>query len=531
MKILLTAGASALALASAAFSSSHMDAPLITLDDPANTTDVYAFITERDGQQYLTTALSVYPFQEPGIGPNSYRFDEEVRYTIHLSTGDDIAAGRSTIAYEFQFETEFADTATILQTFLGPLQPNGDDFPENQNLRQTYSVTKVTSATREREELASGVRVPPNNQGLVTPFYNQGNDGNNRAKEGVGSEGALDPYTQMGVTEIGDDHVVFAGQRDDAFYADIQSIFDLDFSFTGGDKPFDSQGGFNVHTIVLSIPLEDVVVRSGSSRRPQISEAQFAGVFATTSRSRFERRSPGDTALQDSDLDGRTGLGLQQVGRQGNPLFAEALLPVADKDRYNRGDIRQDAQYRPSVVNPQLSAVLGVTPIIPQLPDIPGQPEANDFSLLEAIFIPDMIKIDLTTGPTTLAGQSGFDRLSVFGGDVLASELTSPLNFGGVVPAGWPNGRRFGDDVIDIAVIALGGAGPLAPDNDSLEALQRALTTQYANADVDRVAENDITYNTVFPYAATPLNGRNHPHHGEQASSSPDAAQSQRRAR
>ena len=523
-KLVLTASASALGLAGLAVASSHMDAPSITLDDPANTTDVYAFITERNGQQYLTTALSVYPFQEPGIGPNSYRFDEEVRYTIHVSTGDDIAGGRSTVAYEFQFETEFANTGTILQTFLGPLEPNGENFPTNQNLRQTYSVTKVTSATRERETIATGLEVPPNNQGLVTPFYNQGNDGNNQARPGVATEGALDPYTRFGIHEA-NGHVFFAGQRDDAFYADIQSIFDLDFSFTGGDKPFDSQGGFNVHTIVVSIPLDEVTVRSGSRRNPTVAQAQFAGVFATTSRARFERRSPEDTPIADSQIENSAGLALQQVGRQGNPLFAEALLPVADKDRYNQGDIRQDAQYRPSVVNPQLSAVLGVTPIIPQLPDIPGQPENNDFSLLEAIFIPDMIKIDLTTGPTTLAGQDGFDRLSVFGGDVLSSELTSPLNFGGVVPAGWPNGRRFGDDVIDIAVIALGGAGPLAPRDDSLAALQEALTTQYAGADVDRVPVNDITYNVAFPYAATPHNGRNHDEHGDAVLSAADDGQ------
>ena len=520
--------AAALAVAPlSASASSHQDAPLITLDDPANTTDVYAFVTERDGQQYLTTALSVYPFQEPGIGPNSYRFDEEVRYTIHVSTGDDIAAGRSTFAYEFQFETEFANPSTILQTFLGPLQPNGARFPANQNLRQTYSVTKVTSATNERQVIGRGLRVPPNNQGLVTPFYNQGNDGTNPAKGGVASEAALDPYTQLGVREIQDGYVAFAGQRDDAFYADIQSIFDLDFSFTGGDKPFDSQGGFNVHTIVLSIPLDEVEARGGSRRNPTVEQAQFAGVFATTSRARFERRSPDDTALERSGIDGRSGLALQQVGRQGNPLFAEALLPVEDKDRYNRGDVRQDAQYRQSVVNPQLSAVLGVQPLIPQLPDIPGQPEDNDFGLLEAIFVPDMIKIDLTTGPTTLAGQDGFDRLSVFGGDVLASDLVSPLNFGGVVPAGWPNGRRFGDDVIDIAVIALGGAGPLMPEDGSLEALQAALTTQYAGADVDRVPQNDITYNQVFPYAATPLNGRNHEHHGDAVLSGADQGTAQ----
>ncbi len=62
----------AMALASnPMFAPSHMDAPLITLDDAANTTDVYAFVTEEDGVEYLTTAVAVYPFEVPGIGPNS----------------------------------------------------------------------------------------------------------------------------------------------------------------------------------------------------------------------------------------------------------------------------------------------------------------------------------------------------------------------------------------------------------------------------------------------------------------------------
>ncbi len=105
---------------------------------------------------------------------------------------------------------------------------------------------------------------------------------------------------------------------------------------------------------------------------------------------------------------------------------------------------------------------------------------SNDVS---GIFIPDLIRVDLTTGPARLAGQSGFNRLSVFGGDVLENA------YGQTVAGGFPNGRRFGHDVLDISFMALG-------------------ITNF-----DGVNANDITFNQVFPYAATPLNGRNHPHH------------------
>ena len=87
-----------------ALASSHMDAPLIVLDDAANTTDVYAFVQMENGVKELVTALSVYPFEEPGIGPNKFNFDDDVLYEIHVAAGaDDVAAGRATYSYQFRF--------------------------------------------------------------------------------------------------------------------------------------------------------------------------------------------------------------------------------------------------------------------------------------------------------------------------------------------------------------------------------------------------------------------------------------------
>ena len=84
-----------LAVAAPSLASSHMDAPLITRDDPANTTDVYAFKSKTGGVDYLTTALAVYPFEEPGIGPNSYGFDPAVDYEIHVALGNKVNTGRA----------------------------------------------------------------------------------------------------------------------------------------------------------------------------------------------------------------------------------------------------------------------------------------------------------------------------------------------------------------------------------------------------------------------------------------------------
>lgn len=435
-----------------ALASSHMDAPLITLDDPANLTDVYAFVSKREGssRKYLTAAFSVYPFEEPGIGPNLYRFDPKVNYEINVSLGDHVKTGQPDITYTFKFKEEYVNDDTILATYLGVLKPAPKGkFSATQNLRQTFTVTKRDRRTGKRTVIGSGI-VPPNNQGRVTPNYNIGNDGDKPAKPGVASEANLDAYTK-GAIASANGYRFFAGQRDDAFYADIQSIFDLDFTF-GADrktpgKPFDSQGGFNVHTAVIEIPLTE------------LDGAKVAGVSVGTWRT----------------VDGK----LVRVGRLGNPLFAEAFIAVQDKDRYNATPATSDkALFAKYAKNPELSAVLGVKPLVP--------------GLLEQIYAPDLIKVDLTTPPARLAGQKGFNRLSVFGGDTLKNAK------GETVAGGWPNGRRFGDDVIDIGIIALGIAGK-GPD--------------FSKVNIDRVAANDITYNQVFPYAATPHNGRVHDHH------------------
>src|ERR1041384_4365727 len=170
-------------LALPTLASSHMDAPLAILDPAANTTDVYAFVQIENGVKTLVTALGVYPHEEPGIGPNKYNFDDDVLYEIHVALGSDVAAGRATISYQFQFSTTFKNDNTILQSYLGVVQDVGDAA---QNLTQTYSVTKADHRPGSGKPIVLGRGVvPPNNQGNATPFYNNGDNGENPAKDGV----------------------------------------------------------------------------------------------------------------------------------------------------------------------------------------------------------------------------------------------------------------------------------------------------------------------------------------------------------
>ena len=457
--------------------SSHMDAPLITLDPSANTTDVYAFVQEENGVKSLVTALGVYPHQEPGIGPNKYNFDDNVLYEIHVAIGSDLAAGKATYSFQYRFKTDYLTQATILQSYLGVVTDIHDNA---QNLRQTYTVTKVDQKKHKSTVLGTG-RVAPNNQGIATPFYNQNNNGEHPARPGVATEAELDRYTAQAVTNLPGGYISFAGQRDDGFYGDIQSIFDL-LQLRSPGK--DSQGGFNIHLMSLSIPISEI---GGTN--------QVVGVYATTSRRQI--------SVLRSNRNSNSGR-FVQVARQGNPLFNEGLVAIEDKDIYNRSSPSVDSKlFRKYAESPELSKLINLLVFGGAGPAI--ETNRTDIS---GIFIPDLIKVDLSTAPCRLAGggpahptvpdDAGFSRLGIFGGDVLTSSVQAGFG-GGTVPGGWPNGRRFGDDVVDIAVSAL------------ISDLRGPLVIRVADG-IDGVSANDAAYSKVFPYESTPQNGRNHQH-------------------
>src|SRR5438552_7602814 len=320
-------------LIGAAQASSHQDAPLIILDPSANTTYVYAFVQNENGIKSLVTALGVYPHEEPGVGPNKYNFDDNVLYQIQVATGSDVAAGKTTLSYEFQFNTTFRNQNTILQSYLDVINDIGD---AGQNLVQTYTVTKVDHRQHDHRTLLGTGTVPPNNQGIATPFYNQGDNGSNPAKNGVATEAELDRYTTQAIKNLGGGYFAFAGQRDDGFYADILAIFDL-FQLRSPGK--DSQGGFNIHLMALVIPVSELG-----------GDQQIGGVYATTSRRKVRiLREDGDQTLD----------GWVQVTRQGNPLFNEGLVAIADKDRYSRTNPQFDAiLFRKYAVTPELAHLI-----------------------------------------------------------------------------------------------------------------------------------------------------------------------------
>ncbi len=476
-KSLLCAFAAATGLTSLAgtvLASSHSDAPLIKQDPQANLTDVYAFVGRRFGSPSLNAlniVVNVHPFCEPGDGVLYDRFADDAQYSINITNP---ATGALVTTYNFRFSAvssnagNYKNLNTILSygrgTQVGAIQDVGD---ARQNYLQTYTVTKVDAASGNSTVLGTNLMVPPPNVGKnTTPFYN---DANGRAVSGATTFAGLDKYTSETVYNFASGETVFAGAREDSFFADTPGIFDLlDARILGSDghgqtgNGVDGFKGYNVLTYTIQIPLSSLTAQSYSDAFTGASSG--VGVYASVSRQRIK--------LLNSSGDSTSSGPWIQVNRLANPLFNEVLVALKDKDNYNRDVPTNDfAKYRTYALNPEVAVLINVV--------FGTNFVTTGRTDLAAVYIPDVMRVDLTTGPVPLIGQGG-NRLSGLGGDTTGGKWS-----------GWPNGRRLGDDVVDIALTAV-ASGPT-----------------YASIFLlgDNINANDQAYNFVFPYAATPHAG------------------------
>ncbi|MCW1925617.1 DUF4331 domain-containing protein [Luteolibacter arcticus] len=469
----------ALACPIVAHASSHSDAPLIKQDPQANLTDLYAFIgTKYDNPavKVLNVLVSVRPFSEPGDGVIYERFADNARYSIHLTNP---VTGQETRRFDFVFSkiTDVKNPDTILSygrgTEVGPITTIGDG---KQNFTQTYVFTESamkgkSKVLKEQFESADLPVSPPNVGARTTPAYN-GPDG--KAVSGAVDFAGLDSLTKQAVTQLGNGIVAWAGPREDGFYADTPGIFDfLDPRIIGNDSGnglgqdgggVDGFKGFNVLSYAIQIPLTQL--EAVAFTNPFLGAQSGVGVYASVSRQAMTMLS----AKKDPKHSGKW----VQVNRLGNPLFNEVLVALRGKDVYNRTSPVNDATaFKTYAENPEVAFLINA--VLFADPEGDGPLATTGRTDLAAVFIPDVLRVDTTTDPVKLPGQAGFNRLSVIGGDT----------------GGWPNGRRVGDDVVDIALSAV-ASGPA-----------------YTSITVvgDNVSANDQIYNQVFPYLATPHAG------------------------
>jgi Domain of unknown function (DUF4331) len=451
---------------STATASSHREAPLIADDPAADNTDLYAFVSP-DAPDTVTIVANYIPFEDPAGGPNYYRFDPSALYEIKIdNTGD----AKEDVTYQFRFKTSVSNPDTFLYN-TGPIGSDGTSA--NLNVKQTYSITRVVGSggrfgghSGDRTVLASDVPVPP-------------------ANIGPRSNGATyDPYA--GVKDLGGGRKVFAGPRDDPFFVDLGSIFDL-----GGLRPFnaahlfplasaagqDGVRNYNVHSIALQVPKTDLLKAPAANGT--------IGIYASASRPQIRVLRKGT-----SDSFGP----MVQVSRLGNPLVNEVIIPVGKKDYWNGSDPADDSQFIDRYRKPELTGLVNL--LYPPLPDAPADGR-DDLVAVLLTGVPSLnftgdTKADLLRLNTAIPPAANPKPLGVLAGDF----------------QGFPNGRRLADDVTDIEIRAVAcGYGSI---------LQGALglcNLTPNNAVGDGVDANEQAFLPNFPYVAAPNQGYAHTGH------------------
>jgi hypothetical protein len=439
-----------------ATASSHREAPLISADPAVDNTDVYAFVSP-DAPDTVTFVANWFGLQEPNGGPTFYPWATDANYDINIDTNGNALPD---VGYRLTFRTEDRRGNDTFLYNNGPVTSLDD---ENLLFRQYWTLS--VSRGGGWDKVAEG-QVAPSQLG----------------KASIPDYAAL---RDQAITELPGGGKVYVGAAEDPFFADLR-VFDVLY---GGDLSAvgqDTLAATNVNTWALQLPLTAVTDHGDPARNPVI------GVWSDTERYSMQL-SPGEAT--------RTGDPVQ-VSRLGNPLVNEVVLPAGLKDAFNGLTPSKDATI-PEVVarvtDPELTKLIEgiykvpapagprsdlveifLTGIAKGAPTLDGSPAPIQADLNSHVLNADkgqiqpseMLRLNTSIKPTAQP-----NRLGVLGGDL----------------QGFPNGRRLGDDVIDISIQAVEGA---AQTGTLVEALAAG----------DKVDANDVAFLPQFPYVALPGN-------------------------
>jgi hypothetical protein len=452
--------------------SSHREAPEISKDPVADSTDLYAFVSP-DAPTTVTIICNYIPLEGPDGGPNFYEFGDDVQYEIEIDNDGD---AKAEIVYQFRFTTTVANP----ETFLYNVGQVTSLTSTNLNRRQTYMVTRVVNGVPT--VLGTGLPVAPCNVGPRSmPNY--------------------PALATAAVQTLSDGSKVFAGQRREGFYIDLGAIFDL-----GDLRPFqaahlipsanalavDATKAVNVHSIAIQVPIA-LLTRTGSIPTRVTDRNATIGIWCSAQRQRSHVLSSASVGAVDSGQ-------FIQVSRLGNPLINEVIIPMGKKDYWNRLTPDHDSEFLSYYQQPGLSALLNVLypGVFPKLAAY-SKPRADlvailltgipagivpNFQNFTTTRVADMLRLNVAIPPTT----SNPNAAGVVGGDL----------------AGYPNGRRVFDDVFTIELRALAGLTiPLVDSSFTPDGAASAVSDNLTPAS-DRFIPN-------FPYLGLPLDGYNTP--------------------
>lgn len=451
-----------LSSASPLLASSHREAPFIIEMPKVDNTDVYAFRSYEPGREGFVTIISNFqPLQEPGGGPNYYPLDEDALYEIMIDNNGDAVED---VTFQFDFNNYLISnrgitinvggkTLPIPLRYIGQVTRAGD--PDLGEL-ESYGVTKVTGDRRsgERATITHGRGAT----GFVKPLDNVGNK--TVPNYPAYADQFIYPVTIPGCAAGGR---IFVGQREEQFAVNLGPIFDLvnfipiqgdNNAVYGNGQPF--PGGitqspehqelideYNVTSIALEVPIS-CVTGTGNG---------VIGVWSTASLPQSQLLRPNPTYEQPSTQGGA----FVQVSRLGMPLVNEVVIGLPQKNLFNAVEPTQDVALADFVTNPTfpeilnrlfrapVNATLGTNFATLAPTNFPrndlvatfltGIPSLNQ---LASVTPSEMVRLNTAVNPTPLANQKTLG--------VLADDL-----------AGFPNGRRPGDDVVDIVLrVAMG---------------------------------------------------------------------------
>lgn len=450
---LLAAAAAAAIVAPAgnAYGSSHREAPLITERPKLDGTDFYMFRSYESGRSNYVTFLANYiPLQDPYGGPNFFLMDPDALYAIHVDNDGD---ARADLSYFFKFRNKVRNLAVpvdgrSIPVPLSNIGPFGSNAAQegNRNVVETYTVVRVAGRS-------------------VVPARNASNGGYvfHKPFDNIGRKSIPDyrTYASQHIARIdlprcASDGRVFVGQRKEGFAVNLGEVFDLVNTNPVGppDGERNTLAGKNVTTIALEVPI--ACLTHGS---PIIGAWTAAYV--------------------------KSGLGYRQVSRLSAPLVNEVVIGLPDKDRFNASQPHNDASFAKYVTHPSLPILIQALFPGVQAPNLyprsdlvaaflTGVPGLNQPASVKPA---EMMRLNTSIAPKPASSQK---TLGVLAGDT----------------AGFPNGRRPGDDVVDIELrVAMGALLPKA----------NAPSGQLPYTDGAALSAAD--FRSAFPYLRTPLPG------------------------
>ncbi len=486
--VLLAAAATPL-LASA---SSHREAPFITGVPKVDGTDFYMFRSYESGREgYVTLIANYLPLQASYGGPNYFPLDEKALYEIHIDNDGD---AREDITFQFRFKDTYKNLTVPAgnKKVAVPLINIGqvDTDAANLNMSQSYTVG-VVHGHRRGSEPRLATDATTGSETFQKPADNIGNK-------------SIPDYASYANNFIYTAHLpgcsqparVFAGQRKESFVVNLGEVFDLVNTNPVGPR----DGGpniisqENITTLALEVPIKCLTRRN---------EPVIGGWMTASLRERRlinpKPSNPSRTTVEWGEWT--------QVSRLGSPLVNELVIGLPDKDRFNGSEPRDDAQFATYVTNPTLPVLLNVlfgdAAIPPQTPRndlvaafLTGVPGLNQPAKVRGA---EMLRLNTSMAPTPVASQND---LGVLGGD----------------NAGFPNGRRPFDDVVDIELRVAEGVlcsqalkcgrqitdpNKGTPYTDGSRAAGATAATSMVSGAVNAAD----TYLDTFPYLATPVPG------------------------